>query len=106
MIIEQLGDLLGTSADAPTVDLIKAIKRSDHLLIADSETSQWNSSWPLLAEVKAARTGILLQPDGLEGEAILKTALPRVSRSEFPSGRGYFVTRGKAVRVQVPWLVE
>jgi len=106
VVIEQLGDLLGTSADGPAVELIKAIKRSDHLLIADSETSQWNSSWPLIAEVKAARNGILLQPDGLEGEAILKTALPRVSRSEFPPGRGYFVTRGKAIRVQLPWLEE
>ena len=104
VVIEQIGDLLGTSADAPTVELIKAIKRSDHVLIADSETSQWNSSWPLLAEVKAARTGLLLQPDGLEGENILKTALPRVSRSDFPPGRGYFVSRGKAVRVQLPWL--
>jgi S-DNA-T family DNA segregation ATPase FtsK/SpoIIIE len=104
VVVEQIGDLLGTAADAKMVELIKAIKRSDHLLIADSETSQWNSSWPLLSEVKAARTGILLQPDGLEGENILKTALPRVSRSEFPPGRGYFISRGRAARVQLPWL--
>jgi S-DNA-T family DNA segregation ATPase FtsK/SpoIIIE len=104
VVVEQLGDLLGTSADSAMVEMIKSIKRSDHLLIADSETSQWNSSWPLLAEVKSARTGILLQPDAPDGEVILKTVLPRVSRAEFPPGRGFFIARGKTVRVQLPWL--
>jgi S-DNA-T family DNA segregation ATPase FtsK/SpoIIIE len=104
VIVEQLGDLLGTAADSAMVEMIKSIKRSDHLLIADSETSQWNSSWPLLSEVKSARTGILLQPDAPDGEVILKTVLPRVSRSEFPPGRGFFIARGKTVRVQLPWL--
>ncbi|WP_411700772.1 FtsK/SpoIIIE domain-containing protein [Conyzicola sp.] len=105
IVIEQIGDFLSSAADSSLVELIKAVKRSDHFLIAESETSQWGSSWPLLAEVKGARTGFLLQPDGIEGESILKTALPRVSRGEFPPGRGYFIARGKATRVQLP-LVE
>ena len=105
VVIEQIGDFLSTAADNPLVELIKAIKRSDHFVLADSETSQWNSSWPLLSEIKSARTGFLLQPDGIEGEMILKTALPRVSRAEFPPGRGYFIARGKATRVQLP-IVE
>jgi S-DNA-T family DNA segregation ATPase FtsK/SpoIIIE len=104
VVIEQIGDFLSTPADGPLVEVIKAVKRSEHFLIAESETSQWGSSWPLLGEVKAARTGFLLQPDGIEGETILKTALPRVSRKEFPVGRGYFIARGKASRVQLPLL--
>jgi S-DNA-T family DNA segregation ATPase FtsK/SpoIIIE len=106
VVIEQIGDFLSTSADSSIVELIKAVKRSDHVLIADSETSQWSSSWPILAEVKAARTGFLLQPDGLEGENLLRTPLPRVSRSEFPPGRGYFIARGKATRVQLPFMPQ
>jgi S-DNA-T family DNA segregation ATPase FtsK/SpoIIIE len=102
IVVEQIADFLSSAADGPIVELIKAVKRSDHFLIADSETSQWGSSWPILAEVKAARTGFLLQPDGIEGETILKTSLPRVSRGEFPAGRGYFIARGKASRVQLP----
>ena len=106
VVVEGIADFLGSPADSSIVELIKAVKRSDHFLIADSETSQWGSSYPILAEIKSARTGFLLQPDGIEGETILKTALPRVNRSEFPTGRGYLVARGKATRVQLPLTGE
>ncbi|QJU54262.1 FtsK/SpoIIIE domain-containing protein [Herbiconiux sp. KACC 21604] len=101
VLVEGIGDFLSTPADAPIVELIRAIKRSDHLLIAEAESSAWISSWPLLAEIKNTRRGILLQPEPAEGESILRTVLPRVARSEFPPGRGYYVA-GKAVRVHLP----
>jgi len=106
VVVEQIADFLSSQADGPLVELIKAVKRSDHFLIADSESSTWNSSWPLLGEIKSARTGFLIQPEAIEGETILKTALPRVARSEFPPGRGYYIARGKAVRVQLPLVEE
>lgn len=102
VVIEQVADFLSSSADSALVELMKAVKRSDHFLLADSETGQWGSSWPLLSEAKSARTGFLLQPESIEGDTILKTSLPRVSRAEFPPGRGYFIARGKATRVQLP----
>jgi len=101
VLVESLGDFLSTPADSPLVDLIKAVKRSDHLLVAEAETSAWVSSWPLFAEVKNTRRGILLQPEPAEGETILRTSLPRVARSEFPPGRGYYVA-GTPVRIQLP----
>ena len=91
VLVESLGDFLSTPADSPLVDLVKAVKRSDHLLVAEAETSAWVSSWPLFAEIKNTRRGILLQPEPAEGETILRTSLPRVARSEFPPGRGYYV---------------
>jgi S-DNA-T family DNA segregation ATPase FtsK/SpoIIIE len=105
VVIEQIGDFLSTSADSSLVEMIKAAKRSDHLLIAENESGGWGSSWPLLQEAKSGRTGFLLQPESMEGDTILKTSLPRVSRADFPPGRGFFIARGKAVRVQLP-LVE
>ncbi|MGL4339161.1 MAG: FtsK/SpoIIIE domain-containing protein [Rhodoglobus sp.] len=102
VVIEQIGDFLSSAADSSLVELIKAVKRSDHFLIADSESSGWGSSWPLLAEVKSGRTGLLLQPETIEGDTILKTSLPRITRSDFPPGRGYFIARGKTSRVQLP----
>ncbi|WP_431278135.1 hypothetical protein [Leifsonia poae] len=60
------------------------------------------SSWPLLGEVKNGRRGILLQPDSMEGDLLLKTPLPRLNRSEFPPGRGMYIAKGKFARVQVP----
>ncbi len=102
VFVETIADFLQTPADGPLVELIKAIRRSDHLLVAEGETSAWGSSWPLFGEVKNGRRGILLQPDSIEGDILLKTPLPRMSRSEFPPGRAVYVSRGQHVRLQLP----
>ncbi|WP_309620749.1 hypothetical protein, partial [Salinibacterium sp.] len=104
IVIEAIADFLSGPSDSALVDLIKAIKRSSHFLLAESETSTWSSSYPLLAEIKGARTGLLLQPETMEGDMLLRTAFPRISRADFPPGRGLFVARGKVVRVQLPFL--
>lgn len=101
VVIESIADYLSTPADAPLVELIKTVKRAEQTVIAEAETASWSSSWPLLGELKASRRGLILQPDNLDGDSVFKTPLPRGSRSEFPVGRGFFVERGKAVRVQV-----
>lgn len=101
LIIESLSDYLQTPADAPLVDLIKTMKREDHFVVGEAETGSWVSSWPLFAELKNARRGLLLRPDATDGDVVLKTSLPRGKANEFPEGRGYLVTGGKVARVQV-----
>ncbi len=102
VFVESIGDFLQTPADSPIVELVRAVRRSDHLLVAEAETSAWGSSWPLLGEVKNGRRGLLLQPDSIEGDLLLKTPLPRMGRSEFPPGRGVYIHKGTFVRVQLP----
>jgi DNA segregation ATPase FtsK/SpoIIIE, S-DNA-T family len=102
VMIEGIGDFLSGPADSALVDLIKAVKRTGHLLIAESESSAWSSSWPLLAEVKSGRSGLALQPETTEGDLVFRTPFPRITRGEFPPGRGLLVTRGRTVRVQLP----
>ncbi|MFZ2501960.1 MAG: FtsK/SpoIIIE domain-containing protein [Nocardioides sp.] len=102
IFIEGVSELVTTVADAPLVQLARAVKRSEHLIVAESETATWASIYPLYAELKSSRRGILLQPDHLEGDAIMKTPFPRAHRSEFPVGRGMAVMAGRATRVQVP----
>ena len=104
VVIESVTDFLQTPADAAIAELVKAVKRSDHFLLAENETAGWSASWGMLSEIKSVRRGLLLQPDYTEGEFILKTPLARASRSEYPPGRGMFIARGKAVRVQLPYL--
>ena len=99
---EGLAEAVSSVADGPLLELVKTVKRSDHFLVAESETSTWTSSWPLLTEVKSARRGLLLQPDAIEGDTIMRTAFPRVKRADFPPGRGLFVHAGKVVTVQLP----
>jgi len=102
VVIESTSEFLSTPADAALVELVKTIKRSGHSLIAESETSTWTSSMPLLAEIKSARRGLILQPENLDGDTLLKTSLPRGPRSEFPPGRAFFVERGRYVKLQIP----
>jgi S-DNA-T family DNA segregation ATPase FtsK/SpoIIIE len=102
IVIEALTDFLQTPADGPLVEVLKAAKRSGAWVIAENETSGWSASWPLIAEVRNGKKGVLLQPDALEGDLIFKAAFPRVPRTEFPAGRGYFVRGGRVVRVQLP----
>ncbi|MCU1474144.1 FtsK/SpoIIIE domain-containing protein [Amnibacterium sp.] len=102
VIVESIADFLSGPADMALVELIKTIKRSDHVIVAESESSTWASSWPLLAEMKTARRGIVLQPETLEGDTILRTTFPRVARASFPTGRGLAALGRGAVRVQLP----
>jgi len=99
---EDVAEFLQTPAEAPLTALVKAIKRSDHFLVAEAETGSWGSSWPLLTEIKSARRGVLLQPDSIEAETILRISIPRTNRSEFPPGRGIYTSAGRFVRVQLP----
>jgi DNA segregation ATPase FtsK/SpoIIIE, S-DNA-T family len=101
-VVEGIADFLSGPADAPLVEVIKSAKRNEHLVIAESESSTWTSSWPLLAEMKSGRRGIVLQPDPLEGDTILRTSFPRVARSAFPVGRGVAALGRGVVRVQLP----
>jgi S-DNA-T family DNA segregation ATPase FtsK/SpoIIIE len=106
VVVEGINEYLQTPADKPIQELTKAIRKSDHLLVAEAETAAWGSTWPLLAEVKNARRGLLLQPENLDGDTILKTSLPRAAKGEFPVGRGAYVARGRHVRVQLPLVID
>ncbi|MGH1525320.1 FtsK/SpoIIIE domain-containing protein [Leifsonia sp. L25] len=102
VFIESIGDFSQSAADASLTELIKAVNRSDHFLLADGDPSGWSSSWGMIGEAKASRRGLLLQPESTDGDIILNTPLPRAGRNEFPPGRGVYVARGALERVQLP----
>ncbi|WP_110850643.1 FtsK/SpoIIIE domain-containing protein [Georgenia satyanarayanai] len=104
VVIEALADFLATPADAPLVEVVKAAKRNEHLVVGEGETSTWGASWPLVAEIRGGRRGLALQPDQLEGDTLFRTSFPRVQRQEFPVGRGMLVDRARVRRVQLPLL--
>ncbi|MBO9578387.1 MAG: phosphopeptide-binding protein, partial [Microbacteriaceae bacterium] len=102
IVIESVGEFIQTPADQALAELVRQAKRHGHFVLGESEVAGWGGSWPLLAEFKNARRGLLLQPDPMEGDLLLKTAIPRTTRTEFPPGRGVYVERGRAARVQIP----
>jgi S-DNA-T family DNA segregation ATPase FtsK/SpoIIIE len=101
VVIESVGELLNTECDMSLQDVLKACRANDHFVIAEGETSTLTGSWPLLQAVKVSRSGIALQPDQIDGDALFKTSFPRVARADFSQGRGLFVVGGKFRRVQV-----
>jgi S-DNA-T family DNA segregation ATPase FtsK/SpoIIIE len=101
LVVEGIGEFLNTDADYPLVELLKAARSEDLPVIAEGETSTLSGGWPLLSPVKNARHGIVLQPDQIDGDALFSTGFGRMSRADFPPGRGMYVRGGRATRVQV-----
>ena len=102
LVVEAIADLLGGPAEQALTEAVRTARRNDHFVLAESETSTWGSSWPLVAEVRNGRRGLVLQPDHMDGDALFRTAFPRMGRAEFPPGRGVLVEQGRLRRVQLP----
>jgi S-DNA-T family DNA segregation ATPase FtsK/SpoIIIE len=101
VVIESITDFLGTPADAPLAAMVKTLATRGHVVIAEGETSALGQSWPLLAAVKSARTGLALQPEPGDGLLVYKTEFPKSRRNEFPPGRGLLVENGRVRLIQV-----
>lgn len=101
IVIEGIGEFLNTEADYPLVELLKTARGAEATIIAEGETPTLGGSWPLLSPVKSPRHGVVLQPDGIDGDTLFNTSFGRISRADFPPGRGMYVRSGRASRVQV-----
>lgn len=102
VVVESYPDFLQSRIEGLLQDVVKACRANEHLIVAEGESNTWNSSWPLLMEIRNARTGLLLQPDYMDGDSLLRTALPRFKKGDPVPGRGYWIHAGKSVKVQIP----
>ncbi|HWU58269.1 MAG TPA: FtsK/SpoIIIE domain-containing protein [Microbacteriaceae bacterium] len=102
VVIDNAADFQSGPADSALTELIKAVNRSDHLILTDGDVSALSASWGMLGELKATRRGIVLMPDTFDGDSIFKVSFPRISRNESPPGRGFYVNGAQVVKVQVP----
>jgi len=105
IFVEGLPDFVGSVVEEEMTALVRLCRRNGHLLVAEGESAAWGSPWPLVMEIRNARTGLLLQPEQADGDNLLRTPLPRARRSDFPPGRGFWVKADKAAKVQLP-LIE
>jgi S-DNA-T family DNA segregation ATPase FtsK/SpoIIIE len=101
IVIENVGDFEGLPAESQVARLMKAARRAGVFVLAEADTVTAPSAWQLFAELKTARAGIALQPEETDGLTLFRTAFPRVTRSDFPLGRGIMVDSGRLTRVQV-----
>jgi len=101
VILDGVGEMLNSDADYPLQDLLKVCRSEGVFVIADGESADVGGSYPMLQMIKASRCGIALQPDQSDGDLVFRTSFPRMSRADFPVGRGMLVRSGRATRVQV-----
>ncbi len=101
VVVEGVGDFEGLAADSAVARLIGVARRTGVVVIAETDTVTGAAAWAIHGQLKAARSGIVLQPEEGDGMAIFRMQFPRVRRSEFPLGRGILVSAGRMERVQV-----
>lgn len=102
LVIESYPEFVSSKVESLLAEVVKGCRANDHFVLAEGESSTWNSSWPLLMEIRNARTGLLLQPESSDGDTVVRTSLPRFKKGDPPPGRGFWVYGGRSVKVQVP----
>lgn len=101
IVVENVGDFEGLPAESAVARLLKAARRADVPAIVEADTVTAASAWQIFTELKTARAGIVLQPEETDGVSLFRVQFPRVTRADFPVGRGIFVAAGRLSRVQV-----
>ena len=101
IVVEGISENLGSRTDAVMATLVDECRRHEQFVVAESEISTFGQYGDALRSLKAERRGIILQPNSEDGDALLRTTLPRLRRSDFPAGRGFLVASGRCLRVQI-----
>ena len=101
VIIEGVADFSSTPAENDLDQLVRAATREGQFVVGDNEDSSWGQAYMLGRHFKSGRRGILLQPSDGDGDMLLGTPLGKVKRADFPEGRGFLVTGGRAFKLQV-----
>lgn len=101
IVVEGVADFEGVPADSAVAGLIKLARRVAVPVLAETDVVKGAGAWSIHSELKTARAGIVLQPDESDGFALFRVQFPRVTRAEFPVGRGLLVRDGLVERIQV-----
>ena len=104
LVLESVAGFLGTSAEAPILELVRRCRDDGGLVVAEEQLAGWSGASPLLAELRAARRGLVLQPEPADTELLLRVALPREVEAPSPPGRAWYADQGRGVLVQLPHI--
>lgn len=103
LCIENVQDFGASMSDGPLVQAIKQARRMGHLIIGEADIQGWITG-QLVSELKGARRGLLLAPEGADAQMLFSAAAPRISRADMPPGRGVWIESGRVAMVQIPWV--
>ncbi|GAB4099144.1 FtsK/SpoIIIE domain-containing protein [Sinomonas halotolerans] len=100
LFAEGIADFDSTLAESALTGLVTAMDREGLWVVGEAETSAWSSAWSLSQPFKNGRRGLLLNPGEHDGDSLLNTSLGRIRSPQYVPGRGYYVARGRASKVQ------
>jgi S-DNA-T family DNA segregation ATPase FtsK/SpoIIIE len=100
LVVERVQDFDTTEAEDPVADLAKELVNCEQAVVAEGDTSFFNSGYGLPGVLKRSRSGISLQPNGSDSSAF-QADYRGVSADQVFEGRGYLVRRGNPELVQV-----
>lgn len=101
ILIEHLPDFSNGEAEFPLDRLIQVALREGCFVVGEGETSAWSQAYTLSRAFKAGKAGLLLTPGDMDGDTLLGTPLGRIRRADFPAGRGFLISSGRARKLQV-----
>jgi S-DNA-T family DNA segregation ATPase FtsK/SpoIIIE len=101
VFVERIDDLAGPPQEQPLTELVKACLDNDHFVVGEGETNYFSSNFGMPGLLKTSRSGMALQPDGIESQTIFKNSFPAFNRPDMPEGRGFLVQRGRSELLQV-----
>jgi S-DNA-T family DNA segregation ATPase FtsK/SpoIIIE len=101
LLVERIDDLAGTAAEVPLCGLVKACLDDESFVVAEGEAIFFSSGFGLPGLLKTSRSGLALQPDGIEGQTVFRSSFPAFNGLDQPEGRGFLVQRGRAEMLQV-----
>ena len=101
LVVERMDDCAGTLAESPLSSMVKACLECGQFVVAEGEAAFFSSSFGLPGLLKISRSGLALQPDGIEGQTVFGSSFPAFNRVDQPEGRGFLVQRGRPEMLQV-----
>ncbi|MDF2091327.1 FtsK/SpoIIIE domain-containing protein [Knoellia sp. 3-2P3] len=100
VVVERAQDLDNSGCEDAIADLVREMLGAEQVVIAEADSSFFNSSYGLAGGFRGGRSGISLQPNGDDSQAF-SVDYRGVSGDQVLEGRGYLVTRGTPELVQI-----
>ncbi|HEY7718168.1 MAG TPA: FtsK/SpoIIIE domain-containing protein, partial [Pedococcus sp.] len=100
VVVERTQDLDNSGCEDALADLVRDLVNSEQVVVAEADSSFFNSSYGLAGVFRGGRSGVSLQPNGDDSQAF-SVDYRGVSADQVLEGRGYLVARGTPELIQV-----
>ena len=104
VFVEGLPDLSGEGLGMQLAALARRCLDDGDLFVAEGGADTWSKDYDVKPMLLGAGQALLLQVSPDAAFSFVDFAIPRLKAADRVPGRGFWVQRGAAVKVQVPML--